>query len=111
MAKCKQVAMHKHAYAYNLNFPFVSFRSKETSHVRVHKVEKKHQKNITTKRHKYVNSVCALSPDWFVSTGLKLWDNMDEILEFSDQKLEEEEANDASLKLIRRLSTLEEVRF
>ena len=37
---------------------------------------------------------------------------MEKILEFSDLKLEEEEADDAeTLKLIRRLSTLEEVRF
>ena len=35
-----------------------------------------------------------------------------EDIEFSDLKLEEEKANDAeTLKLIRRLSTLEEVRF
>ena len=104
--------MHKHAYAYKLNFPFVSFRSKETSHAHAHKVKEKRQKIITTKRHKYVNSFCALPPDLFVSIGLKLWDNMDEIFEFSDQKLEEEETDDAeTLKLIRRLSTLEEVRF
>ena len=76
------------------------------------KFKKKKEKIITTKSHKYVNSFCALLPDLFVSIGLKLWDNMDEILEFSDQKLEEEEADDAeTLKLIRRLSTLEEVRF
>ena len=37
---------------------------------------------------------------------------MEDIVEFSDLKLEEEQANDAeTLKLIRRLSTLEEVRF
>ena len=37
---------------------------------------------------------------------------MEEIVEFSHLKLEEEEADDAeTLKLIRRLSTLEEVRF
>lgn len=73
---------------------------------------KKKEKIITTKSHKYVNRFCALLTDLFVSIGLKLWDNMDEILEFSDQKLEEQEADDAeTLKLIRRLSTLEEVRF
>ena len=104
--------MHKHAYAYKLNFPFVSFRSKETSRAHAHKVKEKRQKIITTKRHKYVNSFCALPPDLFVSTGLTLWDNMDEIFKFSDQKLEEDEADDAeTLKLKRRLSTLEEVRF
>ena len=37
---------------------------------------------------------------------------MEEIVEFSHLKLEEEEGDDAeTLKLIRRLSTLEEVRF
>ena len=56
--------------------------------------------------------ICTPAPDWFVSVGLRLWDNMEEIVEFSDLKLEEEEAADAeTLKLIGRLSTLEEVRF
>ena len=37
---------------------------------------------------------------------------MEDIVEFSDLKLEEEESDDAeTLKLIRRLSILEEVRF
>ena len=82
-------------------------------------ITERRQKIIATKIHKYVNNVCTLAPYsyWFVSVERRLWDKMEEILQFSsftsDVKLEpEEEVDDAeTLKLIRRLSTLEEVGF
>lgn len=46
-----------------------------------------------------------------VSVGLRLWDNMEELLDFSDLKPEGEEDDAETLKFAGRLSTLEEVRF
>lgn len=46
-----------------------------------------------------------------VSVGLRLWDNMEELLDFSDLKPEGEEDDAETLKFTGRLSTLEEVRF
>ena len=96
----------KHAYLYELKLPFLIISIQEINNG-------KRQKISTTKIHKYVNSVCTSAPDsGFASIGLRLWDNMEGTVEFSDLKLEEEESDDAeTLKLIGRLSTLKEVRF
>ena len=105
----------KHAYLYELKLPFlvISLQGNVTCTCAYVEINNgKRQKINTTKIHKYVNSVCTSAPDRFVSVGLRLWDNMKKVVEFSDLKLEEEQADDAeTLKLIGRLSTLEEVRF
>lgn len=46
-----------------------------------------------------------------VSVGLRLWDNMEELLDFSDLKPEGEADDAETLKFIGKLSTLKEVRF